>query len=67
MTSEQRDLVGQLPPLLHGDDGEGATAACFPVDGDVFGIDLEGIIASVREGVTGDHERSSIVSGRVLP
>lgn len=38
---EQRDLLGQLPPLLERDHGERAAAARLPVDGEVLGVDLE--------------------------
>lgn len=40
MSAEEGDLVGQLPALVDGDDGEAATTAGFPIDGDVLGIDL---------------------------
>lgn len=40
MASKQRDLVGELSLLAEGDDGEGAAAASFPIDREVFGVGL---------------------------
>ena len=40
VATEQRYLVGELAALVEGDDGEGATTAGLPVDGQVLGVGL---------------------------
>ena len=40
VATEQRDLVGELAPLLKGNDGEGAAARSVPIDRQVIGVDL---------------------------
>lgn len=40
MAPEQRNQVGQLPPLLEREDSKRAAAAGLPIDGEVLGIDL---------------------------
>lgn len=80
VATEQRYLVGKLAALVEGDNGEGATTARLPVDGQVLGVGLgvgETKTRSVykdhgryRQGASGGEERSSIRSvstGRCLP
>lgn len=45
VAAEKRKLVGSSAALIDGDNGKGATAARFPVDGDVFGVGLERVSA----------------------
>ena len=40
MSTEEGHQLGGTAALLNGDDGEGATTACFPVDRDVLRIGL---------------------------
>lgn len=40
VAAEERQLIGGATTFVDGNDGEGATAAGFPVDGDVFRVGL---------------------------
>lgn len=42
MSAEEGHQLGGAAVLIDGDDGEGASTACFPVDGDVLGVGLRG-------------------------
>jgi hypothetical protein len=46
VAAEERQLVGSSAALVNGDDGKGTAAAGLPVDGDVFGVGLEGVSLS---------------------
>lgn len=54
MATEQRYLVGKLAALVEGDDGEGATTARLPVDGQVLGVGL-GVDETTTRSVYDDH------------
>ena len=40
MSAEEGHQLGGAASLIDGDDSEGASAACFPVDGDVLRVGL---------------------------
>lgn len=40
MTTEERDLIRQLPPLFNGYDSKCAATTGLPIDGNVAGVDL---------------------------
>lgn len=40
VAAEEGNLLGSTPTLLEGDDGKGASAAGFPVDGKVLWVGL---------------------------
>lgn len=45
MPAEEGYLLGDAPLLIEGDDSEGAAAAGFPVDGEVFRVRLYNVSA----------------------
>lgn len=48
VSAEERHQLGGAAILVDGDDGESTTTACFPVDGDVLRIGLEGMSGHAR-------------------
>ena len=42
MAAEEGHQLGGAADFIDGDDGEGASSACFPVDRDVLGVGLRG-------------------------
>ena len=48
VSAEEGHQLGGAAILVDGDDGESTTTACFPVDGDVLRISLEGMSGHVR-------------------
>lgn len=41
VTPTQGDALWELAPFLKRNDGKCTTTACFPIDRDVFGVDLD--------------------------
>lgn len=53
VTAKQGNLVGQLAPLVQGDDGKSTAARGVPVDGEVRGVHLRHGISIGAQGSRG--------------
>lgn len=53
VSAEEGHQLGGAAILVDGNDGESTTTACFPVDGDVLRIGLEGMSSHVGGRVRG--------------
>lgn len=66
MSTEEGHQLGRAAILVDGDDGEGTTTTCFPVDGDILRVGLRRYERSCLEVACGCADLDQVGIPRVL-